>query len=127
MLDLAGLPVGVSVLCPGWVRTGIDDADRNWPAVLGDRPPPAPSAAVVEPHVRRAIDEGATPAYIADAVTDAVQAGRFWVIPQQEFLDLAVRRWHTIADRSDPTAFEQTPGMPPRDQIVAEVMATLGL
>jgi len=97
MLDLAGLPVGVSVLCPGWVRTGIADADRNWPPVLGDRPPPAPSAAVVEPHVRRAIDEGATPAYIADAVTDAVQAGRFWVIPQQEFLDLAVRHWHTIA------------------------------
>jgi NAD(P)-dependent dehydrogenase (short-subunit alcohol dehydrogenase family) len=30
--------VGVSVLCPGWVRTKILDADRNWPADLGERP-----------------------------------------------------------------------------------------
>lgn len=78
MLDLVGLPVGVSVLCPGWVRTGVVDADRNWPADLGDKPPPAPTAAVVEHRVRRAIDEGATPAYIAESVADAVQNGRFW-------------------------------------------------
>ena len=35
---IVGLPVGVSVLCPGWVRTAIMDADRNWPARLGDSP-----------------------------------------------------------------------------------------
>jgi NAD(P)-dependent dehydrogenase (short-subunit alcohol dehydrogenase family) len=29
---IVGVPVGVSVLCPGWVRTGIMDAERNWPA-----------------------------------------------------------------------------------------------
>ena len=126
-LSMVGLPVGVSVLCPGWVRTGIMDSDRNWPAELGEKPPPAPTAAVIEPHVRRAIDEGATPALIADAVADAVEAGRFWVIPQQEFLDLAVGRWDTIAERANPSPPEQTPGMPPREQIVAEVMAALGL
>ena len=32
------MPIGVSCLCPGWVRTGILDADRNWPAALGDVP-----------------------------------------------------------------------------------------
>ena len=31
----AGLPVGVSVLCPGWVRTQILESHRNWPAELG--------------------------------------------------------------------------------------------
>ncbi len=127
MASIAGLPVGVSVLCPGWVRTGIMDSDRNWPSELGERPEPAPTSAVVEPHVRRAIDEGATPAFIADAVADAVQTGRFWVIPQQEFLDLVIRRWDTIAERENPSRTEQTPGMPPPDQIAAEVMAALGL
>ena len=34
-MKLAGLPIGVSVLCPGWVNTNIMDADRNWPADLG--------------------------------------------------------------------------------------------
>jgi NAD(P)-dependent dehydrogenase (short-subunit alcohol dehydrogenase family) len=127
MLRMAGLPVGVSVLCPGWVRTNIMDADRNWPDHLGDKPEAAPTSAIVEPHVRRAISEGATPAYIADAVADAVQGGHFWVIPQQEFLDLVIERWDTIAERADPSPALQTPGMPPQEQIMAEVMAALGM
>ena len=34
----AGLPVGVSVLCPGWVRTQIFDSERNWPDHLASGP-----------------------------------------------------------------------------------------
>ena len=126
-MQVAGLPVGVSVLCPGWVRTQIVDADRNWPSELGPRPEDEVTFRVVEGHFRRAIAEGAQPAMIADAVADAVTAGRFWVIPQHEFLELAVRRWSSIAERADPVQFEHVPGMPPRSQIVAEVMAALGL
>jgi len=127
MLTMVGLPVGVSVLCPGWVHTSIMDADRNWPDDLGAKPEPAPGAAVTEPHVRRAIAEGATPAFIADAVGDAVQNGQFWVIPQQDFLDVVVERWDTIAERVNPSPASQTPGMPPPEQLMAEVMAALGL
>ncbi len=54
-LRVAGLPIGVSVLCPGWVRTNIIDADRNWPAELGEKPVEDPANAVV-PQVRRAGD-----------------------------------------------------------------------
>ena len=42
-MNVAMLPVGVSVLCPGWVRTSIAQADRNWsqslegPRTGGDR------------------------------------------------------------------------------------------
>jgi hypothetical protein len=81
--------------------------------------------AVLVGHARRAVDEGATPAAVADAVADAVAADRFWVIPHQEFLDLAIERWHRIADRLDPEPAENIPGMPPRSQIVAEMMAAL--
>ena len=73
-MTMAGLPVGVSVLCPGWVRTQIMDADRNWPSELGEKPPLAPTSEIVGHHVRRAIAEGATPAFIADAVADSVLA-----------------------------------------------------
>jgi NAD(P)-dependent dehydrogenase (short-subunit alcohol dehydrogenase family) len=127
MVTMAGLPIGVSVLCPGWVRTNILEADRNWPVNLGAVPERDPVGAVTEPHVRRALGEGANPAFIADAVADAVTAGRFWVIPQQEFLDVVVRRWDSIAERADPAPAEQIPGMPPRNQIVDEVMAALGM
>ncbi len=126
-LETAGLPIGVSVLCPGWVRTRIIDADRNWPAELGARPPDDPTRHVTEGYFRRAIEEGSTPAYIADAVADAVAAGRFWILPHQDFLDICIHRWDLIAERADPSPPEEMPGMPPRSQIIGEVRAALGL
>jgi hypothetical protein len=81
--------------------------------------------AVIGHHFERALAEGATPAAVADAVADAVAADRFWVIPQQDFFELVIERWHRIADRLDPEPPEQLPGMPPRSQIVAELMAAL--
>ena len=124
-LQVTGQPVGVSVLCPGWVRTGIIDADRNWPASLGEAPPAAAGSEIVLKHIRRAVDEGTTPAAVADLVADAIEASRFWVFPDPEFVELAVERWHEIADHQNPTLFRDTPGIPPIDQIVAEMLAAL--
>jgi NAD(P)-dependent dehydrogenase (short-subunit alcohol dehydrogenase family) len=121
-----GLPVGVSVLCPGWVRTGIMDSERNWPAGLGEVPPTNPLAEAGAAHVRRAIDEGTTPAAVADLVVDAVEASRFWVFPHQDFLALAIERWERIAQGLDPVPPEQVPGLPPRAQLIAEMMELLG-
>lgn len=123
----AGLPIGVSVLCPGWVRTQIVDADRNWPAELGEKPAGNPINAVIEGHLRRAIDEGATPAFVADKVYDAVASDEYWVIPQQEFFDIVIERWASISERNNPVPSAHTPGMPPREQIAAEIMAALGM
>ena len=123
---LAGLPVGVSVLCPGWVRTGIVDADRNWPDRLGERPPDSVQAAATTPIIRRVIDEGTTPAAVADLVADAVQAERFWVFSGPEWLEVAVRRWHGIADGENPDLDADIPGMPPAQELMAEVMRALG-
>jgi NAD(P)-dependent dehydrogenase (short-subunit alcohol dehydrogenase family) len=123
----AGLPIGVSVLCPGWVRTNIIDADRNWPTALGDKPADDPAAEIPRTYATRAIAEGRTAASVADAVAEAVVADRFWVIPHQDFLDICIERWATIAERADPQPAEEVPGMPPRSQILAEVAAALGL
>ncbi len=124
---VVGLPIGVSVLCPGWVRTNILDADRNWPAELGEKPPDDPANAPFREHVSRALAEGRTPASVADAVAEAIVADRFWVIPHQDFLDLVINRWDTIAERADPDPPEHMPGMPPRSQIIAEVLAALAV
>jgi len=71
---IAGLPVGVSVLCPGWVRTAIMDADRNWPASLGENPPRGAAQRVTGPLVRRAIEGGMPPAAVADLVSCALSS-----------------------------------------------------
>jgi NAD(P)-dependent dehydrogenase (short-subunit alcohol dehydrogenase family) len=124
-LRMAGLPVGVSVLCPGWVRTGIIDAERNWPGHMGALPDHGFGSDVLATHVRRALDEGAPVASVADAVVDAVEAERFWVLPHPEFVDLAVRRWHGIAEGMNPEPLTDIPGLPPTGQIAAEIAALL--
>jgi len=126
-MALAGLPVGVSVVCPGWVRTGIMDASRNWPASLGEQPPPSFASEVVSKHVRRAIDEAILPAAVADLVAEAVVEGRFWVFTEQPFVDLVVRRWHSIAERANPDRDIDVPGMPPATQLREEVLQALGM
>jgi NAD(P)-dependent dehydrogenase (short-subunit alcohol dehydrogenase family) len=125
MLRQMQAPIGVSVLCPGWVRTNILDAERNWPASLGTRPDHAVVADVVFPHVQRALDEGTNPAVVADLVANAVMADRFWVLPHPDFVDLAVRRWHSIAEGLNPELNIDAPGMPPAAQIADEIRAAL--
>jgi NAD(P)-dependent dehydrogenase (short-subunit alcohol dehydrogenase family) len=125
MLRQMQAPIGVSVLCPGWVRTNILDAERNWPVSLGTRPEHAVVADVVLPHVQRAVDEGTNPAVVADLVANAVMADRFWVLPHPEFVDLAVRRWHSIAEGLNPELNIDAPGMPPSAQIADEIRAAL--
>jgi NAD(P)-dependent dehydrogenase (short-subunit alcohol dehydrogenase family) len=125
-MALAGLPIGVSVVCPGWVRTRIMDAARNWPAGLGEKPPPSFAAEVTVPHVQKAIDNAIPPATVADLVADAVAADRFWVFTEQPFVDLAIRRWQSIAEGANPETAD-VPGLPPAAELRAEVRRLLGV
>ncbi len=121
----SGLPIGVSVLCPGWVRTNILDAERNWPDDLGAEPERAIGSDIVLGHVRRVIDEGMPPAAVADLVADAVQSDRFWVFPHPDFVEVAVRRWQDIAEGLDPRLDLEVPGLPSTTQIAEEILASL--
>jgi NAD(P)-dependent dehydrogenase (short-subunit alcohol dehydrogenase family) len=124
-MQQAGLPIGVSVLCPGWVRTNILDAERNWPGGLGAEPPKALGSDVVLGHVRRVIDEGMPPAAVADLVADAVEAERFWVLTHPDFVELAVQRWRDIEEGLNPRIDVAVPGLPSAAQIAEEVIAAL--
>jgi NAD(P)-dependent dehydrogenase (short-subunit alcohol dehydrogenase family) len=123
-MKVAGLAVGVSVLCPGWVRTGILDAERNWPGGPGDVPPPAVTAQVTIPYARRALEAGMEPAAVADLVADAVAADRFWVLTHPELAEIALRRWQGIAEGRDPYTGVGAPGLPVTP-IVAEIRRLL--
>jgi NAD(P)-dependent dehydrogenase (short-subunit alcohol dehydrogenase family) len=124
-LRAGGLPIGVSCLCPGWVRTRIGDSDRNWPVEFGDLPERDAVGEIARTHITRALDEGMQPAAVADLVLNAVATDRFWVFPQREFLELAIARWRDIEEGLDPSLPEHVPGLPPRSQIMAEVMAAM--
>jgi NAD(P)-dependent dehydrogenase (short-subunit alcohol dehydrogenase family) len=84
-LTWIGSEVGVSVLCPGWVRTDIL-ASRRFP-----RQPTAAEQAVQEA-TRQAIESGIDPAEVAGHVVAAIREERFYVITHPEMTEPAVRQ-----------------------------------
>ena len=84
-LQVAGASnVGVSVLCPGWVRTRIAEAERNRPASAGPPAPVPPAMEMVREMTRQLIDQGSDPAEIAAQVVDAIRERRFYVLTHPE-------------------------------------------
>lgn len=123
-MALVGSPIGVSCLCPGWVRTRIFESERNFPGDLGVLEH-SPTMDIVRPHIERVIAEGVTPAAVADLVAQAIDGGRFWVFTDQDWVDLAAARWATVADGINPVIDEQVPGMPSAAEIRALIETAL--
>jgi len=104
-LAALGSQVGVSVLCPGFVRTQIADANRNWPAALGPPPEDRPDGGELRATLRAVIESGTDPAVIAAAVRDAIVDGRFWILTHPEFGDGITARFGAAVEGRNPEAF----------------------
>jgi NAD(P)-dependent dehydrogenase (short-subunit alcohol dehydrogenase family) len=100
-LAARGAPVGVSVLCPGWVRTRILDSNRNRPDALG--PPPEADPGVRD-LARQLLDTGMEPAEVAGHVVDAVRGGRFYILTHPDMTEGIRRRPEEILGGGPPGA-----------------------
>jgi hypothetical protein len=47
------------------------------------------------------------------------------VFPHADFLDIAMERFHTVGEGLNPEPPEEFPGMPPRSEMMAEIMAAM--
>lgn len=83
-LQQQGPHVGVSVLCPGWVRTRIVDSERNKPAGLERRTDMDPARAAAREMARQMIEAGMEPSQVAAHVVDAIRSQRFYVLTHPE-------------------------------------------
>jgi short-subunit dehydrogenase len=79
--ELAPAGVGVSVVCPGVVRTRIFESERNRPGALGGPTHVDEAQADIYLDVAR---QAPGPELVADAVHDAVLANRLFVLPSPE-------------------------------------------
>jgi len=96
-------PVGVSVLCPGWVRTRIGESDRNRPA--GVEPSLARDPSLAE-GFRSLLEGGMEPSAVAGHVVDGIRAGRFYLLTHPEMSDGIRRRAEEVLAGGPPgTAF----------------------
>ncbi|MCZ6711460.1 MAG: SDR family NAD(P)-dependent oxidoreductase [Gammaproteobacteria bacterium] len=104
--DLLDNGVGVSVLCPGVVRSALSGSERNRPTALFNDPPQladSARAAVAEPDGPLS---GTDPMDLAEQVLAGVLAGRFFLCTHPEFKDIVAERNAAVdcafADHADP-------------------------
>jgi NAD(P)-dependent dehydrogenase (short-subunit alcohol dehydrogenase family) len=99
-----GLPIGVSVLCPGWVRTNIMESERNRPEA--PRPAPGPQAAQAEAILgilKGMVQAGLDPLEVGRLVVRAIREERFYVLTHPHWDNMIRNRMETILDGRDPT------------------------
>lgn len=98
-LDQLGSPLGISVLCPGFIATGITDSRRNRPAGLGDEAAPPDVPRTTAGTVARMTAEE-----VADQVVDAVRTDRFWILTHDEYRPVIVEHATAIGTAARPVA-----------------------
>ena len=80
-LRVQGSPVGVSVLCPAYVPTGISDSERNRPKDLKNSSKMSSQQEVLAQQLRKAVSSGKLSADdVARAVVAAVKEDRFYIL-----------------------------------------------
>lgn len=78
-------PIGVSVVCPGQVASGIAESGEHR-AYEGSSEGEAATDALQE-YLRSGVEAGMSPARCAEIIFEAIRKGRFWVFPHPEFKD----------------------------------------
>jgi NAD(P)-dependent dehydrogenase (short-subunit alcohol dehydrogenase family) len=95
--DLAPRGIGVSVLCPGWIRTRIGESARNRPTRYGEQPP---QAAIADPGrialVRDRLAHGIDPLYVGELVREAIENDWAYIFTDAEFEPAVETRFAAI-------------------------------
>ncbi|MEZ4619382.1 MAG: SDR family NAD(P)-dependent oxidoreductase [Caldilineaceae bacterium] len=90
--------IGVSVLCPGWVKTRIGESARNRPGAVQQVP-----TRLGGDGIAKAIAEGLDPTAVAALVLSAVCEKRFYVLTHPDMLPFVEQRHEDIQQGRNPT------------------------
>jgi NAD(P)-dependent dehydrogenase (short-subunit alcohol dehydrogenase family) len=98
--------IGVSVLCPEFVRTRIGEAGRNRPSRYGEMPAldPASQAAAMVADIRTRIEAGIDPTDVARRVLSAIRNDELYVFTHPGMRDEVEGRFAAIQAAIDKVA-----------------------
>jgi NAD(P)-dependent dehydrogenase (short-subunit alcohol dehydrogenase family) len=102
-MEVAPLGIGVTVLCPGFVRTRIWESGRNRPARYGPArsPEPASTAGKVLAHLAERGRSGLDPDDVAAQALAAIRANELYVFTHPEMRDEVDARFAAITAALD--------------------------
>ena len=96
--QLKPLGIGVSVLCPGFVRTGIGESGRNRPERYGttQTPDPESPAGQLLAHIAERLQSGLDPSEVAARVLAAIREDELYVFTHPEMRTEVAERFAAI-------------------------------
>jgi NAD(P)-dependent dehydrogenase (short-subunit alcohol dehydrogenase family) len=100
-LQTVAAPVGVSVLCPGFVQTRIAESERNRPEWAPDRD--VEGAEELRGVIQDMVDGGIAPTTVADRVIDAVRTNTFYILTHPELDGAITTRFEDIVQGRAPS------------------------
>ncbi|WP_042880931.1 SDR family oxidoreductase [Cupriavidus necator] len=96
-LRLAKSSIGVSVLCPGFVPTGIAQSERNRPADLANAAAPSALQLAAKAQFEKDVSSNKiTAAEVAQLTFDAIRTERFYVFTHPEMLPAVQARFDAV-------------------------------
>jgi len=108
--------IGVSVLCPAFVPTGIAHSHRNRPPELAHPEPPTPSQLLAQAQTKKAVESGQlTAAQVAQLTFAAIAEDRFYILTHPKILASVAMRLEDIVQQRNPTdPFAHRPELKPK-------------
>ncbi len=104
-LQVAGASgVGVSVLCPGFVRTRIADSGRNRPDWAPGREVEGEDPGEMRGAIQSLVDAGIPAPVVAERVLDAVRNDTFYILTHPELRVAIQTRFDEILEGRSPSA-----------------------
>jgi NAD(P)-dependent dehydrogenase (short-subunit alcohol dehydrogenase family) len=104
-IELAPRGIGVSVLCPAFVRTQIVDSRRNVPerfaGALSAPPPTSGPIATAIKMIRERVEAGVDPVYVGELVREGVENNWPYIFTDTEFEPLVEARFDAIKQGFD--------------------------
>jgi NAD(P)-dependent dehydrogenase (short-subunit alcohol dehydrogenase family) len=100
-LETGGIPIGVSVVCPGAVATRIAESERNRPEGLGSGPTAAQAAA--DPNSAQ-VAGTQTPIEVAEAILEGVRENHAFILTHPEMKGGAEARSRRLLGAFDEAA-----------------------
>jgi len=114
-LQRGGHKPGISVLCPGFVNTGLLNSQRNRPKNLSDVSQAAagPAHEAFREWFVEQLKNGLQPRAVGDQVLAAIRAERFYILTHPEMLPLIQKRTSDILSGGNPSGMPITaPSVP---------------
>jgi NAD(P)-dependent dehydrogenase (short-subunit alcohol dehydrogenase family) len=103
-MHLKPLGIGVSVLCPGWVRTRITESARNRLERYGPTPTLGPASRAIMAQITGLVQSGLEPSEVAARVLAAIRADELYVFTHPKMRGEIEQRFGDILAAMDKAA-----------------------